>query len=136
MIGIEPISDHDLEKVTARVAEIAQRQSVVLERLAVMAKFFIEERLAAAIGDQKRHFTVSILPASQGINVQVKVNSDIGRYIYYGTNPHYITSSAPMPINNGNFAYKVYHPGTPSRKQEIDAAIRDGYAMAAASVII
>lgn len=52
------------------------------------------------------------------------VGDEIGSYIYYGTAPHSFKSDSPMPIGEGIYARSVNHPGTQSRKEEIDAIVQ------------
>lgn len=123
-----------IDSISSRIQAMSTQNIVVLERLALTSKFFIEERLASVLGDDKRHFSVSVLPLGNSIKLQVAPVNELGKYIYYGTKPHSISSGVPMPIGSGLFAHRVYHPGTKSRKEEIDDAIKAGYMMAFAVV--
>lgn len=85
---------------------------------------FINIRLQQLFGDG-RHFDTTIMYLSQGV-FRVDISADeVGTYIYYGTAAHSITSPLAMPLGDNRFASRVNHPGTPSRKAEIDAIIQE-----------
>lgn len=83
---------------------------------------YINMRLEQLFG-AGRHFSVDVTYMSQGI-FKINIHADeIGHYIYYGTSSHNITSPLAMPLGDNRFASRVNHPGTESRKKDIDAII-------------
>lgn len=103
-------------------------------RLKVTAQLYaVKEYIEAGLQElfsehNDKHFEVQLnFGGSGSYNITI-VADDIGKYIYYGTEEHFISSSGPMPLWGGSaFAYSVSHPGQESRQEEIDQIVADAF---------
>lgn len=94
-------------------------------QFAYMTKSLIIANLYQVLGEKNKHFVVQVSSTSHHKQViKVRAKDNIGLFIYHGTKKHHISSSGSMPIGNGLFAGSVDHPGSKSRKSEIDEAVR------------
>lgn len=106
---------------------VQARRHMKAQRLSMSIYLALDIELGRILGDKlDRHFTVSVRPSvMDGYNVSVTSSTDIGYYLYYGTRPHVIVGSKPMPIypDRGIFAWRVNHPGQKALRPDIEAAI-------------
>ena len=122
------VSNEQATELIERHVEIlaASRQSYMVE-FAVAVRQFIQQELVRVLQDRVRHFEIQIEQDGMNIAVKVVAISDVGRYIYYGTQPHTMVarSGEPMPMG-GNRFMRAEHQGTKGMKEKIDNAITQG----------
>lgn len=89
------------------------------------ASKYIENELAK-LYPESDHFKAEAEFLAGGMFKLCLYVDDVGGYIYYGTAPHVISAVNGNSLtigNTGDFASFVNHPGTASRKDEIDAIV-------------
>lgn len=90
---------------------------------ATLLKRNVHYQLTQVLGDSMKHFSVEVIPGGFYNSVVVNPKGVVGAVLYGGSKPHVITSSRPMPMPDGGFAYRVNHPGTKGNKEKIDNAM-------------
>jgi hypothetical protein len=124
MITVELVNKEVLKKIEDKVNKKNSMIYVKNIQLAYMAKSLVIAALYQAIGDKSKHFSVQVSGSGYNQNISVRAKDNIGLFIYYGTRPHNIDASGPMPIGGGVFASSVDHPGTKSNRELIDNAVK------------
>lgn len=99
-----------------------------LKGLSVQASMMLwskaEQYLKDEIGDKAKLYDIRIVPAGFMTSVVLTPKDQKGSLIYHGAKKHSYSSSRPMPVANGIFAYRVNHPGFKGKKKEINRAMR------------
>jgi len=82
-------------------------------------------KIKAELGPKASHFTVEIVPAGIVTQIVLRPVNEKGTFLFYGAKRHSYSSSRPMPIGDGRFAYRVDHPGFEGKRKEIEKAMRE-----------
>jgi hypothetical protein len=113
------------------VDRLQQAQQTVYGKavqFSLLAQQKIQQNLNDVLGDKAKHFEVTMEGGGFMTIITVGPKTNAGSFMLTGTKPHKISSGArPMPLGDGRFAYTVSHPGTESRRKEIEGAITRGY---------
>jgi len=80
--------------------------------------------LRQLLGPQAANYTVEVIPAGFATVVEMRPINEKGQLLFSGAKPHSYSSTRPMPIGDGRFAYRVSHPGFKGKEQEIKKAMR------------
>lgn len=119
------VDNRATKNVKQRILDLESKLFEYHMQYATMLRSLMESNVRQAIGEKSKHFNFSI--EGNGMNVAVKMTfaDDVGKYLYYGTQPHKIstTGEKAMPIGGNLFAKEVNHPGTKPMKPVIDQAI-------------
>lgn len=99
-----------------------------LKGLSVYASTMLRSKamsnLKQLLGPKAANYTVEIIPAGFATVVEMRPLNEKGQLLFSGAKPHSYSSTRPMPIGDGRFAYKVSHPGFKGKEKEIKEAMR------------
>jgi hypothetical protein len=105
-----------------------------IERIAMVSRSTIMERLKVHLQTGAEHFDVTIRPnATNGYTITVGSIDEVGVFLFHGVEKHEITGVS-MPIGNDRFAQVVQHPGFDSKSESIYRAVVEGIAIAREAV--
>lgn len=93
----------------------------------------ISQFLNVFLGDKADHFVVTMTGSNQYMwQVKIEPKDDIGSYLYWGTEGHWIGGPGQVLVNpDGQFGPvrgPVWHPGQEALREEIDACIDEARA--------
>jgi hypothetical protein len=103
-------------------------------RLAIAMQMYVKMALKELLQDKAEHFEVRIEQSGVTMTIIVNPKNDSGKRIMTGRRAGPITSATPMPIGNGLFAQRVYHPGVQGKSDKIMQAIDGAIAKAVTAV--
>ena len=116
-----------LKKIADDLNHIDVAMLGYIERVALLARGYITERLETHLGTSAEHFMVTIRHNSFfGYTITIGPKDDVGVFLMKGTEPHTIMSDNPMPVGNGQYATVVHHPGFKGKEDIIRVAIFEG----------
>jgi hypothetical protein len=116
-----------IKKIAEKIDNIVHRSQIHETQLVLSIRQAVEMELSNLLGDDIKHFNINIQSNGMNPGVSISCADDIGKFIYYGTNPHGIYAGGrAMPVGDNKFAARVRHPGQKPKKREIDEAIRRG----------
>jgi hypothetical protein len=116
-----------IERMAQKVKSAEQATQGRAVQFSLMLRERIRLNIAAILGEKSKHITIDMDAGGFVTVITVKPNSQVGKYIWAGSRPHVKRSSRPMPIGDGRFAYKVHHPGTKGKEEQIHAAITKAF---------
>ncbi len=129
MINVDMRLDNrkGIRNIIDRITGVQDKAVGFIMQYGTTLKTNIEQHLTRNVGEKAKHFTVVLNVSATGFSIRIKAVDDVGKYLYYGTVSHTISSSGtrPMPVGDGAFAYTVHHPGTKSISEQVNKAVKD-----------
>lgn len=125
MIEVKVTGLEQIEALSQKISNADQALMGIAMQFTLILKTTIEKNLKPVLGNKAKYFEVNTIPTGREFILQVHAVDEIGGYIYTGTVAHIIeaSDSGALKFGQGYFAKSVYHPGTPSHKEEIEQAI-------------
>ena len=121
----------DIGSIVKKVEQFGDNLSLYVEKVALIARGVIFERLEVYLGTSAAHLDVSIRPIGiLGYSIMVGPSDEVGNFVIDGVQPHTISSDQPMPLGNGQFATVVHHPGYEGKRELIERAVRESLIIA------
>ena len=122
-----------LEQVVKQLNDFDITVQGQIEKIALVSRSIIMERLQVHLKTGADHFDVTIRPNLLGYTITVGAIDEIGVFLFQGVKEHEITGVA-MPLGNGQFAEVVHHPGFDPRSELVWRAVVEGIAIAMEAV--
>lgn len=135
MIGGHITGAEAVARAERHVESLSSSRQAYSVEFTVACRQEIERALVRILQDRARHFDVIITEDGLNMSISVQANSEVGKAIYYGTQPHSVVarSGQSMPMS-GNRFMQAEHPGTKAQKPKIDMAVKEAIATAKASM--